>query len=201
MATSNAKKASVGGGVAAAIISAILLVEGGYVNDPRDPGGETNRGITKAVAVEHGYTGSMRQLPEEKAREIYYDSYIKSPGFEPMLDISPAVARKLADSAVNVGVKRPSIWFQSALNALNRGGKDYKDVAVDGKVGQSSIVAYRSLQRVRGSTTACVLVIKLLDAQQAVYYMSLTRLSEYTVGWVSNRINNVPLNECKGGSV
>lgn len=199
MALSNGKKASVGGGVAAAIISAILLVEGGYVNDPRDPGGETNRGITKTVAAEHGYTGPMNKLPEEKAREIYYDSYIKSPGFEPMLSTSPAVARKLADSAVNVGVKRPSIWFQSALNALNRGGKDYKDVAVDGKVGQSSIVAYRSLQKVRGSDAACRLVIKLIDAQQAVYYMSLTKLSDYTVGWVGNRIGNVQLSECKNG--
>lgn len=32
------------------IINEIIRVEGGYVNDPRDSGGETNFGITVAVA-------------------------------------------------------------------------------------------------------------------------------------------------------
>ena len=42
--------------------------EGGYVNDPRDPGGETNHGVTKRVAVANGYTGSMKDLPLDTAK-------------------------------------------------------------------------------------------------------------------------------------
>ena len=40
------------------IISEIIRIEGGYVNDPSDSGGETRYGITKAVALENNYTPS-----------------------------------------------------------------------------------------------------------------------------------------------
>ena len=59
--TKNAKYPAIVG----AIIAGILVVEGGYVNHPSDPGGETNYGITKSTAVRHGYTGSMVDLPKE----------------------------------------------------------------------------------------------------------------------------------------
>lgn len=41
------------------------------------------------------------------------------------------------------------------------------------------------------------MIIKLIDAQQGTYYMSLKRLSDFTVGWVDNRIGNVALSQCK----
>jgi len=49
--------------------------EGGYANHPTDPGGETMYGITKRVALEHGYTGPMRLLRLEKAKEIAKSAY------------------------------------------------------------------------------------------------------------------------------
>jgi lysozyme family protein len=185
------------GAIAASIIAAVFSVEGGYVNDPHDPGGETNHGITKTVAVAHGYTGPMKHLSEDLATSIYFEDYIQKPGFEPFLKLSPAVAQELADSAVNTGPARPSLWLQKALNSLNRNGRDFPQTNVDGKVGPGTIQAYQALQRLRGRVQACELVIKLLDAQQAVYYMSLTSLSQYTTGWVSNRIENVPLTHCR----
>ena len=59
------KKVAAKGGAVGAVIATILGVvftmEGGYVNNPKDPGGETNHGITKAVAMSHKETlaGSM----------------------------------------------------------------------------------------------------------------------------------------------
>ena len=52
------------------VIDAILRAEGGYVNDPQDKGGETNYGITVAVARANGYTGPMRDLTVAVARDI-----------------------------------------------------------------------------------------------------------------------------------
>ena len=48
--------------------------EGGYVNNQKDPGGETNWGITKTVAVANGYAGDMRTMPKETAKGIYKKS-------------------------------------------------------------------------------------------------------------------------------
>ena len=43
-------------------LETILHHEGGYVNHPKDPGGETNLGVTKRVYEEWGGTKSMRDL-------------------------------------------------------------------------------------------------------------------------------------------
>ena len=53
------------------IINHVIEIEGGYVDDPSDSGGETNYGITKAVARRYGYAGHMRDLPREVAYQIY----------------------------------------------------------------------------------------------------------------------------------
>lgn len=121
-------KAKIGASSAVAtIIGAILLVEGGYANHPSDPGGETNYGITKQVAVANGYYGPMREMPKDFAWSVYYDQYLGKPGYDRLLPYSPAVVEELVDTAVNTGVGRSSIWFQKALNSLNRGGKDGED--------------------------------------------------------------------------
>ena len=197
MNKSNALK--IGGGVSAAvglIIAAVLNVEGGYVNNPKDPGGETNHGITVAVARDHGYIGSMKDLPKEYATEIYYQDYVVKPGFLPMVETNPVVAHKLIDIGVNTGTTRPSRWFQSSLNAFNNSGKLYAKISEDGKVGPGTVAAYKSLESVRGKVKACELVIKLLDSYQAQHYISINNAT-FTTGWIDNRIGNVPPERCK----
>lgn len=184
-------------GAVAAIIGAILIAEGGYVNHPSDPGGETNYGITKEVAVANGYYGPMKQMPKDFAWSVYYDQYLGKPGYDKLIDYSPAVVEELVDTGVNTGVGRSSRWFQTALNSLNRGGKDYPMLAIDGKVGKQAIAAYAALVKKRGKVKACEMVIKLVDAQQAAHYMSLTKLSDFTPGWIDHRIGNVDLAKCK----
>lgn len=183
-------------GVAALIIAAVLNVEGGYVNNPKDPGGETNHGITVAVAREHGYQGDMRELTRGIAEEIYYQDYIVKPGFSRIVPIQPAVAHKLVDAGVNTGTTRPSRWFQQTLNDLSHGGADYPQINVDGKVGPATITAYQRLEQKRGKVKACELTIKLLDSYQATYYTSLN-MPTFTVGWLDHRIGNVPLSWCQ----
>lgn len=53
----------------------VLQHEGGYVDHPSDPGGETNFGITKAVARNYGYSGSMRNIPADVVEKIYKNQY------------------------------------------------------------------------------------------------------------------------------
>lgn len=185
------------GGVAALIIASVFHLEGGYVNNPADPGGATNFGVTESVARSHGYTDAMQLLPKELATEIYYKDYIVKPGFLPLVQIQPAVAEELVDTGVNAGPARAARWFQMSLNSLNRGGKDYPQINVDGRIGPGSIAAYQSLEKVRGKVGACELMIKLLDAHQAQHYISLTNMPTFTPGWVAHRIGNVPLSKCK----
>lgn len=185
---------------ALAIIAAITAVEGGFVDDPNDPGGATNRGITETVARTHGYTGDMRALPEETATRIYFDDYIVKPGFDAVIERSPALGEEVADQGVNFGPHRPSCYVQQALNALNRQGRDYPDVKVDCDVGPATIAAYDALARKRGAAEACRLMVKLMDAQQGAEYLRLVaanpRLEQFMPGWIAARIGNVDLGRC-----
>ena len=179
-----------------AIAAGVFAVEGGYSNNPADPGGETNHGVTVAVARSHGYDGPMRELPKETAQQIYIGSYVEGPGFHRIVAISPAVGEKLVDAGVNAGTGRSARWFQQALNHLSRGGADFPLVAVDGQIGAQTLAAYRALEGKRGRVKACELVLKLLDAQQGTHYMSLNQPT-FIVGWADARLQNVPLSRCE----
>lgn len=183
------------GAAVLAILAGVVAVEGGYVNNPADPGGETNHGVTVDVARGAGYTGPMRELPKEAAQEIYAQNYVGRPGFDSVIASSPAVGAKLVDAGVNAGTARAARWFQQSLNHLSRGGADYPVLAVDGQVGRQTIAAYQALERKRGRVKACELTLKLLDAQQGAHYMNLNK-PMFIVGWVDNRLGNVPPARC-----
>jgi len=182
-------------GMVAAILAAVVHVEGGYSNHPKDPGGETNHGITQVVARANGYAGSMRHMRVSTALRIYEEQYISKPGFKPLIEIQPLVGYKLVDIGVNTGVRRASLWLQKSLNALSRGGRDYALIAVDGVVGPGTLAAYKALEAKRGKRLACELVIKALEGWQTSHYLSLN-MPEFTVGWLDKRVGNVDLTEC-----
>lgn len=177
------------------IVATVFAVEGGYSNNPADPGGETNHGVTVAVARQDGYTGPMRDLPKERAEAIYRKGYVARPGFEPIVAMSPAVGQKVVDAGVNAGTARAARWFQAALNQMSRGGQDYPLVSEDGQIGPQTLAAYRALERKRGRLKACELVLKLMDTQQGAHYMSLNK-PMFIVGWTEARLQNVPLAKC-----
>lgn len=187
------------GALVLAVVGSVVAIEGGYVSDPNDRGGETNHGITVAVAREHGYTGPMRSMPKGMAQDIYIKTYIVLPGFDRVLAMSPAVGEKLIDFGVNAGPIRAARTFQGALSDLSRGGRDYTPPDIDGIVGPGTLGAYAALERKRGRVKACELVLKLIDGRQAVHYSVLSQnpgQSTFIVGWLDNRIGNVPLSRC-----
>lgn len=183
------------GAAALAILAGVFAVEGGYTDNPADPGGETNHGVTVQVARDHGYTGPMRELPKEFAQQIYTGDYVERPNFHRVIALSPAVGEKLVDAGVNAGQGRSARWFQQALNHLSRGGADFPQVATDGQIGTKTLAAYQALERKRGRVKACELTLKLIDAQQGAHYMSLHKPT-FIVGWTDNRLGNVPLARC-----
>lgn len=174
------------------IIASTIGLEGGYVNHPSDPGGETNMGVTKQVAVAHGYTGPMKAMPRAVAESIYYQSYLVAPGYEPLIALDPATTEELFDTTVNMGPARPGRMFQESLNEVCPALK----LNVDGRIGAASIAGFARCQR----TLLCRAMIPRLDAKQLAEYDRLIRanakLSVFRRGWVNNRIGNVPLEKC-----
>lgn len=179
------------------VLLGILAVEGGYVNHPSDPGGETNYGITKQVAVNHGYTEPMVDLPKELAMDIYADAYINKPNFNKILDYSVPVGTKVIDIGVNTGQGRAARWYQQSLNNFSRNCKDYPCIKVDGSIGASTLKAHENLIKKRGSVDSCKLLLRGLNTYQGHHYMSLTSLQSFNVGWFLNRINNISEAECE----
>lgn len=185
------KVSGIGGitGIIGAIVLSVFALEGGYVDHPSDPGGVTMHGITENVARANGYKGPMKDLPKEVAADIYSRQYVYGPKYDKIIELSPAIGHKLVDAGVNIGPEKETKNLQKALNALN-GGKT-PDIKEDGVIGLGTIAALVQLQQRLGTRKACVLVIRLLDAQQTVHYMELKRLRVFTVGWIDHRIGNV----------
>lgn len=170
------------------IIDGIIAVEGDYVNDPNDSGGETKFGITKAVAIANGYEDDMRQLPRELAFEIYSKKYWDSLRLDEIVEIAPTVAEELADTGVNMGVDRAGKFLQRCLNTLNNSGQD---LIVDGKPGDKTITALKGFLHIRGLEGECVL-FNMLNCLQGEFYISLVEKNpknkNFIYGWFKNRV-------------
>ena len=147
------------------LIDELIAREGGYSNRGADKGGETNYGVTMAVARANGYIGDMRALPRELAASIYTRQYWTDPGFDKLAVVCEPVAAELFDTGVNCGVGFAKPLIQRALNLLNRQGQDYPDITVDGVIGSSTVSALRSFLGKRGKPGEAILV-RVLNIMQ-----------------------------------
>ena len=107
-------------------IDTILKHEGGYVNDPDDPGGETNFGISKRQYLKI----DIARLTIEQAKMLYRQDYWKYDEI-----ISQPVATKVFDMAVNMGHGRAHRILQEALQNVG------EPVRIDGILGPQTIKA------------------------------------------------------------
>ena len=120
------------------IIEVVLHHEGGYVNDPDDPGGETNFGIAKRSHPDV----DIANLTKEGAKEIYYQDYWMKNRFPQLPDDLKHI---YFDMCVNQGRGRAVKILQRAANAKGA------DLKVDGGLGPKTIGALKGveLDRVR----------------------------------------------------
>jgi lysozyme family protein len=178
-----------------AIIEGVLAREGGYVNDPDDRGGETNWGITIATARAAGYAGAMRDLPRAAAAAIYRQRYVAAPGFDRIAEICAPVGEELVDTGVNMGPAVAARFLQRALNALNRRGMDFPDLAVDGAAGPATRKALSAFLHLRGQVVGTTVLMRLLEAQQAVRYLDIAEArpanENFMFGWISQRVGAI----------
>ena len=189
----------------AEILAGLLAVEGGYVNNPKDKGGETNFGITVAVANENAamlksqfkWDGTMRNLTKAMAIAIYEKMYWQASSLDTIYSISPLLADKIFDLTVNCGRIRAGKWLQTALNALNRQQKDFKDISVDGRIGNDTIIALNAFIKVRGKNKALSTIQMALIGQQANHYISISITNpdneEFVYGWLQRCSRHIEL--------
>lgn len=167
------------------VINHILEIEGGYVDDPLDSGGETNFGITVEVARANGYAGPMRDLPRSLAFDIYERKYWHAVKADYMPD---RIAAEIVDTGVNMGTRRAGKILQRCLNVLNDRGRLYKDIAADGIIGKGTLAALNSYLAVRDEGT----LLKALNCLQGAYYIELAERREkderYLRGWLTHRV-------------
>lgn len=135
----------------------LMINEGGYSNDPRDPGGETNWGVSK-----RSYPNvDIKNLTRASAADIYRRDFWNRVHADQLPD---GVAFQLFDFAVNSGIETAVRYYQRALG-----------VADDGHFGPLSLAASK---RVSESDQ----IMRLLGERLAF----MTRLNNWTVagrGW------------------
>lgn len=173
------------------LIDAVIDREGGYVHHPADRGGATRFGITEAVARAHGYAGDMRHFDRPAAVAIYRRRYWSQPAFDRVAERAPTLAGELFDTGVNMGPAVAAGFVQRALNALNRGARDYPDVAVDGQIGRVTLRALDVFLATRGAAGETVLV-KAVEALQGERYLTLAERrpanEAFLYGWLAQRL-------------
>jgi len=173
------------------VLDLIANKEKGYSNRQNDAGGKTRWGITESVARDFGYKGDMALLPQSLAKQIYKELYWDSLRLNDIADLSPAVALKVADIGVNMGINRAAEYFQTILNVMNDQQKHYFDIKVDGKIGTKTLANFKTYLSRRGHDGETVFV-RALNCLQGAKYVSLALSrqadEENIFGWFSKRI-------------
>ena len=146
-------------------LETILHHEGGYVNHPKDPGGETNLGVTKRVYQEHGGTKDMKDLLVEDVAPIYKKGYWDKMKCD---DIPSGLDLCLFDFGVNAGPGRAAKFLQSMIGTT-----------VDGGIGPNTLAKLEEYIRENGEHEA---VNKYQEMRQK-YYEQLSTFDTFGKGW------------------
>lgn len=138
--------------------------EGGYVNNPKDPGGETKWGISKR-SYPHL---NIASLTRDDARDIYYKDFWVPVGFL----LKPAVMFQVFDAAVNHGAGNAIRMLQRAIG-----------VADDGHWGPISHTAYTAMDLND--------VLFRFLAERGEFMAKLSTFPTFGRGWVRRIFQNL----------
>jgi len=129
--------------------------EGGYVNNPADPGGETNWGISK-----RSYPNvDIANLTRDGAKAIYLTDF-----WAPLGDLHPAIKFQALDFGVNSGIQTAIRKLQAAIG-----------VADDGHWGPVSAAKATSMNLSD--------VLMRFAAQRLLFMASLSSWPDFGKGW------------------
>lgn len=132
--------------------------EGGYVNDPRDPGGETRYGISKRAYP----TEDIANLTLDRARFLYKRDYWDRIRADEM----PAAWRlPMFDTAVNMGTGTAVRMMQDALGVM-----------VDGVIGPRTLAALQAADNRK---------LARFHARRVKRYSELPTFGVYWDGWLT----------------
>lgn len=153
-------------------LAAVLQSEGGWSDNPADPGGATMKGITLASYMawrnESTTKDDLRNIPDADLQAIYRQNYWLAASCD---KLAPGLDYAIFDAAVNTGVGRACKFLQQAAM-----------VPVDGHVGPVTLAAANGV----GAKT---MIFKLSSIREA-YYRSLPTFKTFGKGWLS-RLNAV----------
>ena len=122
------------------IADAIVAREGGYVNDPDDPGGATKHGVTVHTMRRLGLdldgdgdvdAADVRRLTPAQARDVFVRHYFRDPGLD---RLPPALQATVFDMYVNAGANAVRI-LQRLVTRMGW------PCAADGVVGPKTLAA------------------------------------------------------------
>ena len=150
-----------------ACLPIILASEGGFVDDPADPGGATNLGVTRATLC--GWLGRAASAADVEAltpaavAPIYRARYW-NPAHAG--DCPVGVDLMVFDEAVNQGVGRALASLQSTLS-----------VAADGAFGPTTQAALTAADPAR--------LIRAIAANREAHYRALPTFPRFGRGWLA----------------
>ena len=146
-------------------LETILHHEGGYVNHPDDPGGETNLGVTKRVYEEWGGTKDMKDLTVEDVAPIYKKNYwdrVKGDELPSGLDLC------VFDFGVNAGTGRAAKYLQNMVGAT-----------ADGAIGPATLRTVHAYVQIEGLEHT----IGEYQHKRQGYYEGLKHFATFGRGW------------------
>jgi lysozyme family protein len=151
----------------------ILVYEGGYVNHPKDPGGETNFGVIKRVydAYRKGKDlplRSVKAITQDEVADIYRRQYWDAVKGD---QLPAGVDFVVFDGAVNSGPGQSIRWLQRVLG-----------VEADGQIGMVTMAA---LAKIKNHDA---LVDKIVDRREA-FLKALKTFSTFGKGWMARTAN------------
>ncbi len=154
----------------------VIGLEGGYVNDKFDRGGETKYGITK-----RDYPSiDIKNLTLKTAQKIYYKDYYTRDFMNLNKVEDKELCLELFESSVLMGVRTVAKNLQKALNYMNDNEKLFSDLKVDGWIGEKS---FKALSKV--DSKALIKVLNGLQFNKFIKIVERDKTQErFFKGWL-----------------